>query len=133
LAAKTTFTIEDFERLPSELVKNRELVDRELIDVSGNTHSNNRMRDRILSRPLKWEEDQTQGVAIAEQEYEFLGNVHGPDVSFYRNDKRHLVDPNKRIQRFVPDLAIEIVSDNDTYTTIVLKKDRYLRAGTTEV
>jgi Uma2 family endonuclease len=44
-----------------------------------------------------------------------------------------LVDNRKRVQRYVPDLAIEIASVNDTYDNLVRKKNRYLRAGTSEV
>jgi hypothetical protein len=36
LATTTSLTIDDFERLPAEAVRHRELVDAELVDVSGN-------------------------------------------------------------------------------------------------
>jgi Uma2 family endonuclease len=44
-----------------------------------------------------------------------------------------MLDLHKRVQRFVPDLAVEIASENDTYTAMLRKKDRYLGAGTVEV
>ena len=44
-----------------------------------------------------------------------------------------MLDLDKRVQRFVPDLAIEIASPNDTYLGMQRKKDRYLSAGTQEV
>ena len=37
-----------------------------------------------------------------------------------------------RVQRFVPDLAIEIVSENDTFTKLLKKVDRYRKCGTRE-
>ena len=49
-------------------------------------------------------------MVIAEQEYDFFGNAHGPDVSFFSKEKRAFLDMYKRVQRFVPDLAIEIAS-----------------------
>ena len=70
---------------------------------------------------------------IAEQEYDFLGNAHGPDVSFFSADKVALVDYTKRVQRFVPDLAIEIASPNNTYDELIRKKNRYRAAGTAEI
>jgi Uma2 family endonuclease len=73
------------------------------------------------------------GCAVAEQEFDFLGNVYGPDVSFFGPSKIAISDKRKRVQRFVPDLAIEIASPNDTYNNLSRKKDRYLRAGTAEV
>jgi Uma2 family endonuclease len=37
------------------------------------------------------------------------------------------------VQRFVPDLAIEIVSENDTFKKLIRKADRYRKCGTKEV
>ena len=47
--------------------------------------------------------------------------------------KLPLVDPDKRVQRFVPDLAIEVVSGDESFTSVWGKKERYLRCGTAEV
>ncbi|HVN05345.1 MAG TPA: Uma2 family endonuclease, partial [Bryobacteraceae bacterium] len=38
-----------------------------------------------------------------------------------------------RVQRFVPDLAIEIVSTNDAFETLAKKAQRYRNCGTAEV
>src|SRR5215813_4097870 len=48
LATTTSLTIDDFERLPAETVKHRELVDGELVDVSGNNPLHNFLRDYLL-------------------------------------------------------------------------------------
>jgi Uma2 family endonuclease len=40
---------------------------------------------------------------------------------------------NLRVQRLVPDLAIEIVSANDTFQMLVKKAQRYRACGTREV
>ena len=133
MAATTSLTIDDFERLPADAVQQRELVDGELIDVSGNTPRHNKIRDRLLSRLMAWAEAQAAGEVISEQEYDFLGNAHGPDVSFFGPEKQVLLDLDKRVQRFVPDLAIEVASASDTYNSLLRKKERYRRAGTTEV
>jgi Uma2 family endonuclease len=133
MATKTSLTIDDFERLPAETVRNRELVDGELIDVSGNTPRHNLVRDSIIAAVREWIARNNGGIAIAEQEYDFNGNAYGPDVSYFSADKKALLDLDKRVQRFVPDLAIEIVSTNDTYTNLMRKTDRYRRAGTSEV
>jgi Uma2 family endonuclease len=133
VATITSLTIDDFERLPADAVQQRELVDGELIDVSGNTPRHNKIRDRLLSRLMAWAEAQAAGEVISEQEYDFLGNAHGPDVSFFGPEKQVLLDLDKRVQRFVPDLAIEVASASDTYDSLLRKKARYRRAGTTEV
>jgi Uma2 family endonuclease len=133
VATTTSLTIDDFERLPADAVRHRELVDGELIDVSGNTPRHNKIRDRLMARLLAWAEASAAGDVIAEQEYDFQGNAHGPDVSFFGSEKQSLLDLDKRVQRFVPDLAVEIASASDTYDSLLRKKERYRRAGTAEV
>jgi|SRR5579872_328267 len=133
MATTTRLTIEDFEKLPDEAVKHRELVDGELIDVSGNTGEHNELKDLIISllRPLV--RGNKLGRALTEQEYDFRGNVHGPDVSFFGLEKCELYNRKRRVQRFVPDLAAEIVSQNDTFESLMKKAQRYRDCGTAEV
>jgi Uma2 family endonuclease len=126
-------TIEDFERLPAEMAEGHELVDGELIDVSGNTLQNNSIRDLLIELLRPFVRERGLGTVIGEQEYEFDGNAHGPDVSFFGVEKQPLSDPRRRVQGFVPDLAIEVVSPNDTFQALVGKKERYRRCGTREV
>ena len=78
-------------------------------------------------------EEQEIGIIVSEQEYDFDGNVHGPDVTLIGADKLHLFDPDRRVQLFIPDLAIEIVSANDKFESLMEKADRYRRCGTKEV
>jgi Uma2 family endonuclease len=126
-------TIDDFERLPDELALNHELVDGELVDVSGNTLIHNRLRDAFISLLREYVKKNGLGEIVSEQEFDFGGNVHGPDVTFYGPDKLTLCEAERRVQRFVPDLAIEIVSENDTFRKLVKKADRYRKCGTKEV
>jgi Uma2 family endonuclease len=134
MAATTSLlTIDDFERLPSDLAKNRELVDGELVDVSGNNPDHNWLRDYLVALLIPYVAEYGLGRVISEQEYDFEGNAHGPDVSFFGPEKVLLIDRKKRVQRFVPDLAVEIASDSDTYEGLMRKRNRYVRAGTAEV
>ena len=73
------------------------------------------------------------GIVISGQAYDFDGNAYGPDVSFFSESKRPLLNMNLRVQRFVPDLAIEIVSANDTFEKLAKKAKRYRACGTQEV
>jgi Uma2 family endonuclease len=132
VAISTGLTIEDFERLPYVLAHNHELVDGELVDVSGNTVYHNRLRDLLvmLLRPVV---EPAPGMIISEQEFDFEGNAHGPDVSFISASKLHLIDRKRRVQLFVPDLAIEIVSENDRFKPLIQKAARYRKCGTKEV
>jgi Uma2 family endonuclease len=122
----TPLTIDDFERLPDELAYYHELVDGELVDVSGNTPNHNGLRDLLIVMLFPYVREQKLGRVLSEQEYQFDKNAHGPDVTF-------VFDGKKRVQRFVPDLAIEIVSQNDTFENLVGKARRYRKCGTREV
>jgi len=126
-------TIDDFERLPDALALNHELVDGELVDVSGNTPEHNRLRDYLTSLLRDYVKKNGLGEVISEQEYDFGGNAYGPDISFFASEKVPLVDERRRVQRFTPDLAIEIVSLNDTLRRLTQKADRYRKHGTREV
>ena len=133
MAATTALTIDDFEQLPGELAENHELVDGELVDVSGNTPIHNLLRDRLLVWLLLFVQEHLLGSVISEQEYDFEGNAHGPDLTYFNPAKSSLVNLRTRVQRFVPDLAIEIASESDAYEGLMRKKDRYLRARVSEV
>ena len=133
MATRTFLTIDDFERLPAEAAENHELVEGELVDVSENTPRHNELRDQLIALMRPWVKEHGLGKVIAEQDFDFLGNAHGPDVSVMGPAKAALLNLDKRVQRFVPDLAIEIPSQNDTYQGLLIKKDRYLKSGTAEV
>jgi Uma2 family endonuclease len=126
-------TVEDFENLPDALALNHELVDGKLVEVSGNTLIHNRLRDLLIQLLREYVERHGLGEIIAEQEFDFEGNVHGPDIAFISPDKRHLLNENLRVQRCVPHLAIEIVSENDKFVALMKKVQRYRKAGTQEV
>ena len=133
MASVTRLTIDDFERLPQEQAKNHELVDGELIPVSGNTPKHNLVFGLLFTQLWLFVRESRVGTVLAEQEYDFNGNAHGPDISFLAPVKQALIDPDKRVQRFVPDLAIEIVSADDTFGSLLRKRDRYRKSGTAEV
>jgi Uma2 family endonuclease len=133
MAIATGITIEEFEKLPAALAHNHELVDGELIDVSGNTVSHNRLRDHLVRLLSPFVEEPKLGMIISEQEFDFGGNAHGPDIALIGAEKLHLIDRKRRVQRFVPDLAIEIVSENDKFSFLMKKSARYRKSGTKEV
>ena len=77
------FTIEEFEQLPDVLAHNHELVDGELVDVSGNTGNHISLRDAFVELLRPYVRLHSLGLVLSEQEYDFEGNAHGPDVSFF--------------------------------------------------
>ena len=82
---------------------------------------------------IRYVREHKLGCIVAEQEYDFDGNAHGPDVSFFGPEKARLVEPKRRVQPFVPDLAIEVVSQSDRFESLLAKALRYRRCGTKEV
>lgn len=126
-------TADDFERLPDALALNRELLDGRLIDVGGNTYRQHSLRDAVICMLRQNAEESGFGMVISGQAYNFGGDVLAPDVSFFRSEKIPLAQWRRRVQRFVPDLAIEIVSQNDTFARLTQKADRYRKSGTQEV
>ncbi len=130
MATTTQLTIEDFERLPAEEAKNHELVEGDLVPVPGNTLDHNRVQGLLHSRLFPLMGD---GMVVSEQEYDFAGNAHGPDLSYFGPGKKALAEGTRRVQRFVPDLAIEIISQNDTFQALLRKKERYRACGVREV
>lgn len=126
-------TIDDFEKLPLEQAHYHELVDGELVDVSGNTPDHNQLRDLLIAMLLFYVKEHKLGKVVGEQEYQFGGNAHGPDVTFLGPEKAKLLNRKLRVQRCVPDLAIEIVSENDPFVKLVKKATRYRQCGTQEV
>ena len=125
-------TIDDFEKLPAELAHFHELVDGELVDVSGNTPNHNGLRDLLIVMLFPFVREHKLGRVLSEQEYQFDKNAHGPDVTFFGPEKAKLVNPKLRVQRFVPDLAIEIVSENDSFKKLLKKVHRYRKCGAKE-
>lgn len=127
-------TIEDYEALPEALAHGHELVKGELVEVSGNIGEHNQLRDliqRVLANYV--EEHKLGGLVISEQEYRFdEETTRAPDVSYFSEAKKHLYNRKRRVQLFVPDLAIEIASPNDRFGLVIEKIDLYLKAGVRE-
>lgn len=133
MASTTGLTIEEFESLPAALAKNHELVDGELVDVSGNTPRHILVRDCLTERTRIHVRENGLGQVFAELEYQFGQNAHGPDLSFLGVEKMNFLDVDRRVQPFVPDLAIEIVSTNDRFSAVETKVMRYVQSGVKEV
>jgi Uma2 family endonuclease len=124
----TRLTIDDSESLPYELPKNRELVDGEFVDVSGNTLEHNRMAGLGFTALWLFVREHGLGTVLAERQYDFGGSAHGPDISF-------LLLPSvlSKIRRSAYNSAMATVSANDSFKSLGRKKDRYRRCGTAEV
>src|SRR5438105_3230087 len=122
MAVASGITIEEFERLPDAVAHNHELVDGELVDVSGNTCDYISLQDFLVELLRPFVRERKLGKIFSEQEYKFGDrNAHGPDVTLLSAAKLHLLDGARRVQLFVPDMAIEIVSHNDKFEKVMGK------------
>jgi len=132
MAVATGITIEDFEALPDALAHNRELVNGELVDVSGNLGGHNRVRVQLLARLTLVVEQMALGEVQTEQEFQFGDDAHGPDITFFNPEKAAMFE-DRRVQRFVPDLAVEIAGVRDTFDSLTDKAMKYRRFGVQDV
>ncbi len=126
-------TIQDYERLPQAIARNHELVDGKLVEAPGRTLQHNLVRDYLIELLHPYVRERLLGIVVGSQGFDFDGNAYAPDLSFIKESKRPLLNKRLRVQRFVPDLAIEIVSTNDTFEKLVKKAQRYRACGTAEV
>jgi Uma2 family endonuclease len=97
MATAAGLTIDDFERLPEALARNHELIDGELVAVSGNTPQHNLFRGLLESLLRQFVEEHRLGIVISQQEFDFGGDAHGPDISFIREAKRPLLNMKLRV------------------------------------
>ena len=134
MSVAARLTIEDYEALPEALARGHELVKGELVEVSGNIGEHNQLRgliERILAEYL--EKHKLGGLVLSEQEYRFdEETTRAPDVSYFSEAKKRSYDRKRRVQLFVPDLAVEIASRNDRFGLMLDKIQLYLAAGVPE-
>ena len=128
-AQEKLLTVAEFEKLPND-GKKYDLVRGELVEVCRPTGVHGEIQLLIGHYFLTYLEKNRIGRATAESGYKLSENtVLGPDVAFISFE---------RIQKFAavgmipvaPDLAVEIVSPNDTAQQIEDKVQLYMEAGT---
>src|SRR5258708_2066603 len=78
------------------------------------------LRDHLLELLSPYVKERKLGKIICEQDYDFDGNAHGPDVSFIIAAKVQLVRRERRVHLFVPDLVLSedrelILSDDKMF------------------
>jgi Uma2 family endonuclease len=131
-------TIEEFIRLYDE--QPFELVDGEKIPLSPTVAGHNdltRILLRFLDRHTEANhlgEVYSESPFVLEYSKDWVKGSRTPDVMFFiqsRITAYKANDPDWRTKPFVlvPDLAIEIVSQNDSYSDVEAKAEGYLRDG----
>lgn len=125
------YTPADLLAMPDE--KNYELVDGQLLERDmGNEASwigaeiSGRLRDFLKQHDLGW-------VLGADAGYRCFpddpGCVRQPDVSYIRRGRLPNDRPARGYETIPPDLAVEVVSPNETYEKVEGKVEEFLKAG----
>jgi Uma2 family endonuclease len=133
MSLASDLTIEDFEALPDALAFNHELVDGELVDAPRSIAAHNMLRDELLVLLYHHVEQYKLGLIISTQCFDFDGDGYAPDLSFVGSEKVKFLNGKLRVQRVVPEIAVEIVSPSDGFEALTKRTRRYLKAGTKEV
>lgn len=129
-------TAEELLLMPEGGVR-RELVEGEIREMNpaGNVHG--RIAARFSARLFQHVEAHNLGsVFAAETGFKISSNpdtVRAPDVAFVRRERIEEVGEVEGYWPGAPDLAVEVVSPNDSYTGVEEKVAAWLQAGTRTV
>lgn len=125
----TKLSVAEFHRLAGPEEVRYELDEGELIAVTRPFRRHNRIAERILLRLARAAES-SGGEALGPDNLFALGDETflAPDVSFLRAERAAQLDPDTHIPG-APDLAVEVLSPNDSMSAVDRKVRQYLDAG----
>lgn len=124
-------TAEEFAKMPSD-GKKYDLVKGHLVEVCRPKYIHGRLQTRLARYLDVHTEEHDLGAVVTESGHILARNpdtVRGPDVAFISKARLATQEPTGFIPGG-PDLAVEIVSENDTVTEVMDKLKEYFRAGT---
>ena len=130
MGTKTLMSVEEFDRLVEPDDLSYELDEGELVVMTKPRPLHNRIVLRLTVAIEKYLESHPIGEVFNPDNLFVLGpnTKRAPDVSFVRAERASRIDPNADIPG-APDLAVEVLSPNDTAAAIRRKIRQYLSAG----
>jgi Uma2 family endonuclease len=131
---KTLYKVEDLATLPPlPEGQHYELSEGELI-IGGNARFRHEdIKARVAELLTEWNLRSRQGRVYSELMYKLgEGTARQPDVSFVTSDRRAAADLDLQAT-FVPNLAVEVLSESESITEAEAKVHQYLDAGVSEV
>ena len=127
---KTLMSVAEFDRLaePDEL--SYELDEGELVVMTKPRPLHNKIAERLFRALDRYLEAHPVGEVLIFEYLFVLGPTikRAPDVSFLRSERAKQIDPNADIPG-APDLAVEVLSPNDTASAMRRKIRQYFAAG----
>src|SRR5881628_3740820 len=128
MGTKTRMSVEEFDRLvePDEL--SYELDEGELVVMTKPRPLHNRIVLRLTVAMVNYLEIHPVGKVFNPENLFALGpnTKRAPDISFIRAERSTKIDPNADIPG-APDLAVEVLSPNDTPTAMRRKIRQYFK------
>jgi len=129
MSTTTLLTVEQFEQLPVADGVRYELRDGELVRMGNAKWGHEQTKSEILSCLVPFVVQHRIGRVYAETAFELSpSRVYIPDVAFLSSGSVAKGDPD-HIYDGAPDLAIEVVSENESATDLRQKIQDYLDAG----
>jgi Uma2 family endonuclease len=132
MATKTLLTIAEFEKLPEKEGVRYELDEGELVERTFPIPRHNLIAARIYEILAGFVRPRNLGIVFPSDTGYILSRqpatMRGPDISFVRRDRSATLDLDHNIAD-APDLAVEVVSENDTAGDLQKKVCQYLAAG----
>jgi Uma2 family endonuclease len=130
-------TAKDLLRLPKpdpKVGKHYELVNGELIIVPTAGYLHELIKSRVLELLIAYQIKYESGEVFAEAQFPIAdGSARVPEVAFVGNAKLAGVPVTDDPIPFVPDVAVEVVSDSETARDAEYKVQQYLASGVNEV
>ena len=130
MGAKTLMSVEEFDRLEEPDDLGYELDEGELVVMTKPRPLHNRIAVRLFRALDRYLENNPVGEVFNPDNLYVLGpnTKRAPDVSFLRSERAKPIDHNADIPG-APDLAVEVLSPNDTVLAIRRKIRQYFAAG----
>ncbi len=135
MSTKALMTVEQFAEAMTAETENFELVDGELIPMSGASHRHNRVKDLLGHFLWVYFKTHAAGEAVSEDACRITDDtVRIPDLSvFLGEDRLRQLDQEEFPVPFSPDIAIEVLSPSERAMDVRRKVRDYLGAGSAEV
>ena len=133
---QTLLTYEQYADLPEQEGVSRELDEGVVIEMGLPSHAHGAIQANATGLLTTYRDQTGAEIVITQNAGYQLGPAtdRGPDISVVRRLLFAAMEPVKGgSRRGAPDLAIEIVSENDTDSAIHRKVKQYLKAGTAAV